>query len=166
MTSYKLFLDTSTLLIMLGCPGRIVLPEEAKPVIHTVHLREAINRLASATHELYNTGRVDDKCLEKLADMVLREISPSRKRRQLQKLLVRRKATKIINKLLKRNEIAVYDEDSPGYQTCTPRRGEPLSRQDQVLLALAVKCYRIATCENGIIDCCHQLGIPDKCIKT
>ena len=166
MTSYKLFLDTSTLLIMLSCPDRIVLPEEAIPVIHTTHLREAINRLVSAAHELYNTGRIDDECLKMLAGMVLRRISPSRKRRQLQKLLVRREATKIINKLLKRNEIAVYDEDSPGYQTCTPRKGEPLSRQDQVLLALAVKCHKIATCENGIIDCCHQLGLPDKCIKT
>jgi len=166
-TTTYLFLDTSILITMLGCPNSINLPQEARAVIHVTHLYETINRLVGAVFELYNTGNVDDKCLRALAGTVLSEINPGRKKR-LKRYLVRVEAAKLVNRLLVENNIDVYDEEvlDQHLPACTPRRGAPLSRQDQVLLALAIKCHKIVTNENGIIDCCNQLSISNKCIKA
>lgn len=165
-TEAYLFLDTSTLITMLGCPGSISLPQGTRVVVHVVHLSETINRLAGAVFELHNTGKVDDECLRTLASTVLSRIKPGRRR--LSQFLARAEAARLINKLLTESNIDVYDEEIPSQDlpTCTPRRGAPLSWQDKVLLALAIKCHKVATSENGIIDCCDQLSVPNKCIRT
>ena len=162
-----MFLDTSVIITMIGCPDEARLPEEAKPAVHVTHIREAVKRIVEAVYELHNTGKVDDTCLKSIAQQVYGGMGVGRRSR-LSRLRVKTAATRLLDKVLSERgvevvDIGVNDERLP---SCEPRVGAPLSREDKVLLWLATVCHVIITDDNGIIDCCMQVSIGDKCRKA
>ncbi len=163
-TQPLVFLDTSTLIKLLGCPGSVRLPGATRPALHAVHLDEAIKRIKEAMHQVFNKRGVDDECLEKLAREALKRIKA---RQRLPEKRAKIEAAKLLNKLLERHDIEVVSGDTPeDLPECMPRMGATLSRQDKLLLLLAKHCHLVATGDDGILDCCSQQGLEGKCIKT
>ncbi len=163
-TEPLVFLDTSALIKLLGCPGQVRLPGTARPVLHAVHLDEAIRRVKEAMYQVFNERGVDDECLERLAEEALKQVGA---RRRLPERRAKTEAAKLLNKLLERHGIDVVSGEAPrDLPECRPRVGSTLSMQDRLLLLLADQCHLVATCDDGILDCCRQLGLEGKCFKT
>jgi len=172
MTKKLVFLDTSTLITLLGCREeaetitQLIKTIDGKPVIHQAHYTEAAKRLAEAVIEIINTGRNGGKCLTNLAKQILDKHPRPTTLRSISKakITARQQAQRLLQKLIHQQGIQVlYDDKTPGKTRCPDLQ---LSPQDTILVDLATECHTIMSSDNNLIKCCKRETSPEKCLKT
>ena len=162
----QVYLDTDVLIVFLGC-SKSIEPRFQPLKLHPIHSYEATRKLTDAAFELYNGGPVDDECLKNLAHQVLERLKRkgSLPSVWLKRPRVMKEARALLDHLLRKAGISLAPTPKIGEADCTPVVGSTLSRQDKSLLELARQCSSILTNDTGILDCCRQLGLHDKCFR-